>query len=105
MEFTNREELLNNMNVHLQDLLLKYDLDDIGIYEEEGPGDTYYAGYTVRKDGKVYMLNMPYVKDHKGGLALQEQEWTIQEETGEAKGFHSMEEVFNHINNKNEQSR
>lgn len=98
MEYINYEELKSDMNHHLQDLMTKYDLEDIGIYEEEGAGDTYYMGYTVRKDGKIYMVNMPYKKDCNGGLAIEHQEWTIQQEAGESKGFHSLEEVFSHIN-------
>ncbi|MGV3464340.1 MAG: DUF5634 family protein [Heyndrickxia sp.] len=46
------------------------------------------------------MVNMPYKKDHHGRLALQHQDWTIQEEDGEeeSKGYQSLEEVFSHIN-------
>lgn len=98
MEYIPYEQLKNDMNQQLKELMMKYNLEDIGIYEEEGAGDTYYLGYTVRKDGKIYMVNMPYKKDHHGGLALQHQDWTIQEENGESKGYQNLEEVFSHIN-------
>ena len=98
MEYIKYEEVKNNMNHQLHELMSKYDLEDIGIYEEEGAGNTYYMGYTVRKDGKIFMVNMPYQKDRHGGLALQQQEWTIQEDAGETKGYHSLEDVFSHIN-------
>ncbi|MBS4172753.1 DUF5634 family protein [Bacillus sp. FJAT-49736] len=98
MEYIQYDEIKNDMNQELHHLMAKYDLEDIGIYEEEGAGDTYYLGYTVRKDGKIYMVNMPYKKNHEGRLALEQQEWTIQEEEGESKGYHSLEEVFSHIN-------
>jgi len=91
------EQLKNDMTHQLKELMTKYDLEDIGIYEEEGTGDTFYLGYTIRKDGRIYMVNMPYKKDHHGRLALEHQDWTIQEEEGESKGYQSLEEVFSHI--------
>ncbi len=98
MEYVPYVQLKNDMTHQLKGLMTKYDLEDIGIYEEEGIGDTFYMGYTVRKDGKIYMVNMPYKKDHYGRLALQNQDWTIQFEDGESKGYQSLDEVFSHIN-------
>jgi hypothetical protein len=79
-------------------MLDKYDLDDIGIYEEEGQDPHYYMGYTIRKDGLVYMVNRPYVKNENNELAVEKEEWTIQTDEGnEVKGIHSIEEVFQKI--------
>ncbi|MBM6619965.1 DUF5634 family protein [Bacillus sp. RD4P76] len=84
----------------LEPMLEKYDLDDIGIYEEEGQGSNYFMGYTIRKDGKAFMINRPYVKNENKELALEKDEWTIQTDEGdEVKGIQSMEEVFEKINN------
>jgi hypothetical protein len=76
----------------------KYDLDDIGIYEEEGEGNHYYMGYTIRKDGLVYMINRPYIKNAQNELTIDKDEWTVQTDEGnEVKGIHNLEEVFQKI--------
>jgi Family of unknown function (DUF5634) len=62
LEFLSREEILNDYHRTLHSMMKKYDLDDIGIYEEEGPGNEYYFGYTIRKNGSVYIINLPYKK-------------------------------------------
>ncbi|MCA1029736.1 DUF5634 family protein [Bacillus timonensis] len=97
MTFESRNDILQSMIESLHPLLDQYDLDDIGIYEEEGEGDEYYMGYTFRKNGKVFMINMPYVKNRHGELAPKQQEWTIQEKEGEAKGFQSLDEAFHTV--------
>ncbi|MBL5772457.1 DUF5634 family protein [Bacillus sporothermodurans] len=97
MDYLNREILINQMNAQLKELMDHYQLEDIGIYEEEGAGDDYYLGYTVRKNGEVYMINMPYMKDAYGNLGLKNRDWTIQSDEGEKKGFHNLDEVFDHI--------
>ncbi|GIN84542.1 hypothetical protein J6TS2_09280 [Heyndrickxia sporothermodurans] len=94
MDYINRETLLDQMNAQLKDMMERYQLEDIGIYEEEGMGKDYYIGYTIRKNGKIYMLSMPYEKNGLGKLSLKNKEWTIQGEEGEAKVFHSLEDVF-----------
>ncbi|KAA0550356.1 hypothetical protein FZW96_03185 [Bacillus sp. BGMRC 2118] len=99
MEYKQREQLLDDFIHSLESILEKYDLDDIGIYEEEGQGTHYFMGYTIRKNGKVFMLNRPYVKNENNELSLENNEWTIQTDEGnEIKGISSMEEVFEKIN-------
>ncbi|MBM7646628.1 hypothetical protein JOD45_002860 [Scopulibacillus daqui] len=99
MEYVTRETILKHMSRDLENVMNRYDVDDVGIYEEQGEGDHYYIGYTVRKDGKVYMINMPFVKDDENKLAVAEQSWTIQGENGnEQKGFKTLDEVFDAIN-------
>ncbi|MBU8906649.1 DUF5634 family protein [Desertibacillus haloalkaliphilus] len=90
------------MNRMLEPLMEKYDLDDIGVYEEEGEAERYYIGYTVKKDGEVYMVNMPFEKDHEGKLALKEGVWTIQADDNddfETHGYYSLDDVFESIEN------
>ena len=98
MEYLSREEIMNDYNRSLELMMEKYQIEDIGIYEEEGEGDSYYFGYTVRKNGKVYMINLPYVKNKNGELAIEKQVWTLQEEDSETKGYRSLDEIFDKIN-------
>lgn len=97
MEYVNRELLISEMTRMFQDLMEDYDLEEIGVYEEEGEGSRCYLGFTVRKDGHVYMINNPYIKNSRGEVAPEGHEWTIQSETGESKGYSSLNDVFNEI--------
>lgn len=98
MDFIKREEFLHMMNETLGPIMETYNLEDVGIYEEQGAGDTYYLGYTVRKDGKIYMVNTSCAKNDHGELAVKEYEWTIQTDEGnEKKGFHTLKDVFEEI--------
>jgi hypothetical protein len=94
MQYINREILLNDLTNRLQDLMMEYDLEDIGIYEEQGAGDEHYIGFTIRKNGAVYMVNLPFVKNQNGELVVREQDWTIQKEDGEAHGYRSLDEAI-----------
>ncbi|MFC7395474.1 DUF5634 family protein [Scopulibacillus cellulosilyticus] len=101
MEYISRETILNHMSADLENVMIRFDIDHVGIYEEEGEGENYYIGYTVKKDGKVYMINMPFIKNDKNELAVAEQTWTIQGENGkERKGFKTLDEVFESINHR-----
>lgn len=101
MQYMDRNEIKQELNRQMPELMDKYGLEDIGIYEEEGPEDSYYFGYTVRKDGKVFMINLPYVKNDSGELAIKKLSWTIQTEQGETKGCKSLDEVFTQIEREN----
>ncbi|MFC0274033.1 DUF5634 family protein [Metabacillus herbersteinensis] len=101
MEFLSREEVVRDLTDSMQSIMVQYDVEDIGVYEEEGEGNQYYMGYTIRKNGKVYMINTPYVKNEDHELAQQNQIWTIQEGTGESKGYQSLSDVFKKINERN----
>ncbi|MFC0612658.1 DUF5634 family protein [Scopulibacillus daqui] len=98
MEYVPRETILNDLKSEMENIMDDYGLEDIGIYEEEGEGKDYYIGYTIRKDGKIYMINIPFVKNDKNELAIAEQSWTIQQENGEHKGCRTLGEVFQTIN-------
>jgi hypothetical protein len=98
MQYINREILLNDLTNRLQELMMEYDLEDIGIYEEQGVGNEHYIGFTIRKNGEVYMVNLPFVKNDNGELVVREQDWTIQYETGESHGYKSLDDVISAIN-------
>jgi hypothetical protein len=101
MTFLTREEIVGNLQHSMQSLMNQYDVEEIGVYEEEGAGDLYYMGYTIRKNGKVYMINTPYVKNDQNKLSQNSHVWTIQQEEGETKGYQSLDDVFNKINKEN----
>lgn len=60
MDISSREEILNDLQRSFQTYMNQFNLDDIGIFEEQGQGNTYYIGYTVKKDGKTYHIHTPY---------------------------------------------
>jgi hypothetical protein len=98
MDFVKREVIMNELIETLEPMMETYDLDQIGIFEEEGENDLYYMGYTLNKGEEMIVLHMPFVKNARGELALQKQEWTIRMDGNEQKGYHSLEEAMNHIN-------
>lgn len=99
MQYINREVLLNDLQTRLQGLMEEYDLEDIGIYEEQGAGNEHYVGFTIRKNGEVYMVNLPFVKNHNNELVVSEQDWTIQKEDGESHGYNNLDDVMSAIDN------
>ncbi len=98
MDYFQRETIINEMNESLPDLLAKYGLDDIGIFEEEGEGNTYFLGYTVRKSGEVYMIHQAFTKNQHGELASTESSWVIESEDGDTRGYRNLDEVFSFLN-------
>ncbi|WPL42447.1 DUF5634 family protein [Priestia megaterium] len=68
MEYVKRETAISELTHHMDDILNKYNLQGVSVYEEEGEGNHYYLGYTVKKDDHVFMLNRPYIKDKDGKL-------------------------------------
>ncbi|HZG60111.1 MAG TPA: DUF5634 family protein [Anoxybacillus sp.] len=98
MDFVKREVIMNELIDTLEPMMETYDLDQIGIFEEEGENNLYYMGYTINKDGEMILLHMPFVKNARGELALQKQEWTVRMDGNEQKGYHSLEEAMKQIN-------
>lgn len=94
MDYLSREAILNEMNETLRTIMDKYNVDDIGIFEEQGEGNHYYIGYTIRKDDEVFMTHTPYVINDEGLLRPEKQEWVIETDEGDMRGFSSLEEVF-----------
>lgn len=100
VEFLSREEILNDLQQLLPTYLDKYNLDDIGIYEEQGQGDVYYIGYTVKKDGKTYHIHTPYHQNEHGELTSHQQSWTAEPDEPnkeDLKGYHDLDSVFRDI--------
>ncbi len=98
MEFYARETILNEMNQSLPNMLSKYDLEDIGIFEEEGEGNSYYLGYTVRKNGDVNMIHQKFRKNAAGHLAPAERQvWVIESDDGDFRIYKSLDDVFQYL--------
>lgn len=97
MEFISRDTILNEMNDSLKRILDKYDLDDIEIFEEEGVGNLFHLGYTIRKNGDVHMIHIPFMKNEQGDLAPTDESWVIENDNGESSGYQTLEEVFLHL--------
>jgi Family of unknown function (DUF5634) len=100
LEFLTREEILNDLQQSMPTFMNQYNLDDIGLYEEQGQGDVYYMGYTVKKNGKTYHIHTPYHKNESGQLASQQTSWTAEPDEPnkeDLKGYDSLESVFQDI--------
>jgi Family of unknown function (DUF5634) len=100
LEFLSREEILNELQQSLPTYIEQYNLDDIGLYEEQGQGDIYYMGYTVNKDGKTYHIHTPYHKNENGQMASQQKSWTVELDEPnkeDLKGYNDLESVFRDI--------
>ncbi len=97
MEFQPREQIIEQMNQSMEMLMSKYNLEDIGVFEEQGEGENYYMGYTVRKDKEVYMIHKPFRKNEEGQLSATEKDWIIETEEGDLTGYRSLDEVFTAI--------
>lgn len=94
MEFVPRSVIIKELIDTLQPIMDIYNLDQVGIFEEEGEGNQYYMGYTVNKDDHMIVLHMPFVKNERGELALQKQEWTVRVNGKEQSGYHSLDEAW-----------
>ncbi|MFB4162230.1 DUF5634 family protein [Alteribacillus sp. JSM 102045] len=97
MEFIPRDQLINELQDSFQPLMEKYNIDNIGVFEEEGQDNTYYVGYTVRKDGKVYMVHLPYTKNVDGHLARAPGGWMVETDEPsnlDVAGYDDLDEVF-----------
>lgn len=100
MEFIPREQVMSELQQSLQTYIQQFDIDAIGIFEEQGEGDHYYLGYTVTKGEKTYHIHLPYVKNNEGGLSPAKNEWTIESDDPQVqdeRGYSNIEEVFNHL--------
>ncbi|WP_209124289.1 DUF5634 family protein [Alkalihalobacillus sp. BA299] len=94
MEYLSRDEILEEMNQSLRPIMEKYEVEDIGIFEEQGEGNHYYIGYTIRKDGEVFMTHTPFVRNEEGLFRPEKNEWIIETDNGDLRGFSSLDDVF-----------
>ncbi|TXC89337.1 hypothetical protein FS935_17845 [Metabacillus litoralis] len=100
MDNNSRESVINELQNSFEHLMTKYNIEDIGVFEEEGAKDLYHMGYTIRKDGKSYMVHTPYIKKDDGRLENSDSEWTIEtdEPTSEdVSGFKGLDEALKSI--------
>jgi hypothetical protein len=100
MEYLSREQIINELQDSFQPYIQKFDIDDIGVFEEQGQDDRYYLGYTVKKAGKTYHIHLPYTKNNDGGLSPVKAEWTVETDDPQEddhKGYSDLESVFREI--------
>lgn len=97
MDFLSREAIISEMSQSLEELLRKYDLEDIGVFEEEGEANRYYLGYTIRRNGNVHMVHLPFMKNDQGNLAPIDDAWVVESENGDTHGYQSLEDAFNSL--------
>ncbi|EPR28878.1 hypothetical protein I656_01445 [Geobacillus sp. WSUCF1] len=97
MEFAPRSVVIEEFIDTLEPMMEAYGLDQVGIFEEHGEGNRYYVGYTINKDDEMITIHMPFVKNERGELALEKQEWTVRKDGREKKGFHSLQEAIEEV--------
>jgi hypothetical protein len=100
MEFLSREHIINDLQGSFQAYIDQYGLDDIGIFEEEGSGNQYFIGYTVKKDGKTYHIHAPFIKNENGELTPIHNDWTIESDEpnrDELSGYHDLDSALREI--------
>ncbi|MDC3415457.1 DUF5634 family protein [Aquibacillus salsiterrae] len=96
-----RQQLITELQDTFETIIETYDIDAIGIFEEEGQDSNYYVGYTVKKDDKEFFINQPYKKENNQ-LALLNQQWTIETDepsTTDKRVLQNLEDVLKEIVN------
>ncbi|MCM3600853.1 DUF5634 family protein [Robertmurraya korlensis] len=100
MKYGTREEIMNTLQQSFHSLMDTYQLEDIGVFEEQGPNGEYYFGYTINQNGGTYMLHQTYKANHNGKFELITNEWTIETDEpnfNDKKGYENIEEAFHHL--------
>ncbi len=100
MKYNSREQIINELQQQFQFYLEKFNIDNIGVFEEEGQADLYYLGYTVTKNGKTYHIHTPYKKSNNGDLAPIDSEWTLETDDpigNDLQGYENLESAFQEI--------
>ncbi|MCM3585458.1 DUF5634 family protein [Mesobacillus maritimus] len=93
MDFSPREEVLSELQQSFTSYIEKYNLDDIGLFEEQGENQQYHVGYTVKKNGKTYHIHTPYQLNEHGELAALNHEWVAEPDDPNKKDAHSYQDV------------
>lgn len=98
MEFLSREQIINDLQQPFETYIEKFDIDDIGIFEEQGQDEIYHMGYTVKKDGKTYHIHTPFRKQENGFTPINNR-WTMEtdEPDGHDMSFLDVESIFREI--------
>ncbi|WP_075980600.1 DUF5634 family protein [Bacillus massilinigeriensis] len=100
MGFSSREQIINKLKEQLEAYIQKYDLDDIGIFEEQGKDEEYFVGYTIKKNGKTYHLHTPYKKSDDNELVPTNKEWIIETDDPQGedlRGYHDIENALSEL--------
>lgn len=100
MEYLSRAQIINDLQKPFQTYLEQYEIDEIGIYEEDGQEGIYHIGYTVTKDGKTYHIHSSFRKNENEFLAPLNNLWTLEtdEPSGDDRtGYRDVESVFQKI--------
>lgn len=97
MDFLPREQIIQEMTGALQKMIDVYQLEEAGIFEEEGQGDMYYVGYTVRLNGDIFMIHKPFIKNEAGELAYEKMEWVVETDEEDYHKYKSLDDVFTAI--------
>lgn len=100
MLYLSREQIIQELQQSFHTYTEKYGIDDIGIFEEQGPSDLYYIGYTVNKNGETYHIHIPYMKNETGELTPINSEWTVESDDPRRQDLHrfdNLESVFEEI--------
>ncbi|MEK5442318.1 MULTISPECIES: DUF5634 family protein [unclassified Fredinandcohnia] len=100
MDYLSREKIINELQQSFQPYLDKYEIENIGIFEEEGQDNRYYLGYTTRKAGKTYHVHLPFQKNNEGELAPVDNKWTVESDNpqeSDLKEFNNLDHVFSEL--------
>ncbi|AGT31784.1 hypothetical protein M493_07495 [Geobacillus genomosp. 3] len=97
MEFAPRSVVIEEFIDTLEPMMEAYDLDQVGIFEEHGEGNRYYIGYTINKDDEMIVVHMPFVRNERGEVALEKQEWTVRKDGDEKTGYRSLQEAMEEV--------
>ncbi|HZH58551.1 MAG TPA: DUF5634 family protein [Metabacillus sp.] len=93
MEYTTRDKVIRDLQQAFQPLMDKYEIEDIGVFEEQGQNNQYHMGYTIRKEGKTYMVHTPYLKNENGQLKPGNDEWTVETDEPNSKDLSGFKEI------------
>jgi hypothetical protein len=100
MDFLPREQILRELQHASSEYMEKYNLNDIGIFEEEGQDDQYHLGYTVKKGDKAFHIHTPFVKNDHGELAPASKAWVLESDDpqgDDSGGYPDLESVLREI--------
>lgn len=97
MEHLSRDTVLTAMTDTFEGKMEQYDLDEIGIFEEQGEGDLYYIGYRVKKGENVFIIHQAYKQSDDGFMVPGNDQWVIESESGDEWLFGTLDEAFRQI--------
>lgn len=100
MEYITRSNLIEELQEPFQQYLEQFELDEIGIYEEDGQDDITHMGYTVTKNGQTYHLHTSFRKNEQERLTPLNNLWTLERDEPSSEdrtGYRDVESIFREI--------